>query len=325
MIFTSALTNLTLTLSYAIPILIAVAFLTLVERKVLSYMQARKGPNIVGPFGLLQPLADGVKLFIKEPIRPSTSSPLLFLLTPTLALLLALTIWIPLPLPFSLTDLNLGFLFLLAMSSLAVYSILWSGWASNSKYALIGALRAVAQTISYEVTLAIILLSAIVLSGNYTLNTLATTQEPLYLIFSSWPLAMMWYISTLAETNRAPFDLTEGESELVSGFNVEYAAGPFALFFLAEYANIMMMNTLTTILFLNPSWLNPPSELFPIILASKVLLLSSGFLWIRASYPRFRYDQLMHLLWKNFLPLTLALCLWHVSMPISCAGLPPHL
>nr|YP_010320652.1 NADH dehydrogenase subunit 1 [Dryobates minor]UJP70404.1 NADH dehydrogenase subunit 1 [Dryobates minor] len=325
MTLTPTLTNLTLALSYVIPILIAVAFLTLVERKILSYMQARKGPNVVGPFGLLQPLADGVKLFIKEPIRPSTSSPLLFLLTPTLALLLALTIWIPLPLPFSLADLNLGLLFLLAMSSLAVYSILWSGWASNSKYALIGALRAVAQTISYEVTLAIILLSAIMLSGNYTLNTLATTQEPLYLIFSSWPLAMMWYISTLAETNRAPFDLTEGESELVSGFNVEYAAGPFALFFLAEYANIMMMNTLTTILFLNPSWLNPPSELFPIILASKVLLLSSGFLWIRASYPRFRYDQLMHLLWKNFLPLTLALCLWHVSMPISYAGLPPYL
>nr|YP_009720986.1 NADH dehydrogenase subunit 1 [Picus canus]QGM79794.1 NADH dehydrogenase subunit 1 [Picus canus] len=322
---TSTPINLLLALSYAIPILIAVAFLTLVERKILSYMQARKGPNIVGPFGLLQPLADGVKLFIKEPIRPSTSSPLLFLLTPTLALLLALTIWIPLPLPFSLTDLNLGFLFLLAMSSLAVYSILWSGWASNSKYALIGALRAVAQTISYEVTLAIILLSTIMLSGNYTLSTLATTQEPLYLIFSSWPLAMMWYISTLAETNRAPFDLTEGESELVSGFNVEYAAGPFALFFLAEYANIMMMNALTTILFLNPSWLNPPSEFFPVILASKVLLLSSGFLWIRASYPRFRYDQLMHLLWKNFLPLTLALCLWHVSMPISCAGLPPYL
>nr|WDE82184.1 NADH dehydrogenase subunit 1 [Sphyrapicus varius] len=321
----NTLTSLALALSYIIPILIAVAFLTLVERKILSYMQARKGPNIVGPFGLLQPLADGVKLFIKEPIRPSTSSPLLFLLTPTLALLLALTIWIPLPLPFSMADLNLGLLFLLAMSSLAVYSILWSGWASNSKYALIGALRAVAQTISYEVTLAIILLSTIVLSGNYTLTTLATTQEPLYLIFSSWPLAMMWYISTLAETNRAPFDLTEGESELVSGFNVEYAAGPFALFFLAEYANIMMMNTLTTILFLNPSWLNPPSELFPIILASKILLLSSGFLWIRASYPRFRYDQLMHLLWKNFLPLTLALCLWHVSMPISYAGLPPYL
>nr|AEH42377.1 NADH dehydrogenase subunit 1 [Micrastur gilvicollis]AEH42381.1 NADH dehydrogenase subunit 1 [Micrastur gilvicollis] len=319
----STLTCLTMSLSYAIPVLVAVAFLTLVERKVLSYMQARKGPNIVGPFGLLQPVADGVKLFIKEPIRPSTSSPLLFTLTPMLALLLAISIWIPLPLPFSLTDLNLGLLFLLAMSSLAVYSILWSGWASNSKYALIGALRAVAQTISYEVTLAIILLSVILLSGNYTLNTLATTQEPLYLIFSAWPLTMMWYISTLAETNRAPFDLTEGESELVSGFNVEYAAGPFALFFLAEYANIMLMNALTTILFLNPNSLTLSPELFPMILATKTLLLSSGFLWIRASYPRFRYDQLMHLLWKNFLPLTLALCLWHTSMPICYAGLPP--
>nr|AHN95791.1 NADH dehydrogenase subunit 1 [Egretta garzetta] len=325
MTWSPAVTYLIMSLSYAIPILLAVAFLTLIERKVLSYMQSRKGPNIVGPFGLLQPVADGVKLFIKEPIRPSTSSPLLFTITPMLALLLAITIWTPLPLPFPLADLNLGLLFLLAMSSLAVYSILWSGWASNSKYALIGALRAVAQTISYEVTLAIILLSIILLSGNYTLNTLATTQEPLYLIFSSWPLAMMWYISTLAETNRAPFDLTEGESELVSGFNVEYAAGPFALFFLAEYANIMLMNTLTTILFLNPSPLDLSPELFSITLATKVLLLSSGFLWIRASYPRFRYDQLMHLLWKNFLPLTLALCLWHTSMPISYAGIPPFL
>nr|YP_009040701.1 NADH dehydrogenase subunit 1 [Ceryle rudis]AIA77300.1 NADH dehydrogenase subunit 1 [Ceryle rudis] len=325
MIWPSSMTNLIMTLSYAIPVLIAVAFLTLVERKILSYMQSRKGPNVVGPFGLLQPIADGVKLFIKEPILPSTSSPMLFITTPMLALLLAITIWIPLPLPFSLADLNLGLLFLLAMSSLAVYSILWSGWASNSKYALIGALRAVAQTISYEVTLAIILLSMIILSGNYNLNTLTTTQEPLYLIFSSWPLAMMWYISTLAETNRAPFDLTEGESELVSGFNVEYAAGPFALFFLAEYANIMLMNMLTTILFLNPSALGLPPELFSMALATKVLILSTTFLWIRASYPRFRYDQLMHLLWKNFLPLTLALCLWHTSMPICYAGLPPYL
>nr|YP_001586135.1 NADH dehydrogenase subunit 1 [Rhynochetos jubatus]ABO93083.1 NADH dehydrogenase subunit 1 [Rhynochetos jubatus] len=318
-------THLIMSLSYIIPILVAVAFLTLVERKILSYMQARKGPNIVGPFGLLQPVADGVKLFLKEPIRPSTSAPLLFITTPVLALLLAMTIWIPLPLPFPLADLNLGLLFLLAMSSLAVYSILWSGWASNSKYALIGALRAVAQTISYEVTLAIILLSLVTLSGNYTLNTMATTQEPLYLIFSSWPLAMMWYISTLAETNRAPFDLTEGESELVSGFNVEYAAGPFALFFLAEYANIMLMNAMTVVLFINPSSLNLPPEMFTLVLATKVLLLSSSFLWVRASYPRFRYDQLMHLLWKNFLPLTLALCLWHISMPICYAGLPPYL
>nr|QJX58471.1 NADH dehydrogenase subunit 1 [Chlamydera cerviniventris] len=319
------LTSLTMTLSYAIPILIAVAFLTLVERKILSYMQGRKGPNIVGPFGLLQPVADGVKLFIKEPIRPSTSSPILFIMTPMLALLLAISIWTPLPIPFSLADLNLGLLFLLAMSSLAVYSILWSGWASNSKYALIGSLRAVAQTISYEVTLAIILLSVIILSGSYNLNTLAITQEPLFLIFPCWPLAMMWYVSTLAETNRAPFDLTEGESELVSGFNVEYAAGPFALFFLAEYANIMLMNMLTVIMFLNPSFFNLQQELFPMVLATKTLLLSAGFLWIRASYPRFRYDQLMHLLWKNFLPLTLALCLWHASLPICYAGLPPYL
>nr|QWS05662.1 NADH dehydrogenase subunit 1 [Melanocharis versteri] len=319
------LVNFIMSLSYILPILIAVAFLTLVERKMLSYMQGRKGPNVVGPLGLLQPLADGVKLFIKEPIRPSTSSPILFLLTPVLALLLAISIWTPLPLPFSLADLNLGLLFLLTMSSLAVYSILWSGWASNSKYALIGALRAVAQTISYEVTLAIILLSVIILSGNYTLSTLAVTQEPLYLIFACWPLAMMWYVSTLAETNRAPFDLTEGESELVSGFNVEYAAGPFALFFLAEYANIMLMNTMTVILFLNPSMLNPPQELYPMVLATKVLLLTAGFLWVRASYPRFRYDQLMHLLWKNFLPLTLALCLWHTSLSICYAGLPPYM
>nr|QWS05675.1 NADH dehydrogenase subunit 1 [Melanocharis versteri]QWS05688.1 NADH dehydrogenase subunit 1 [Melanocharis versteri] len=319
------LVNFIMSLSYILPILIAVAFLTLVERKMLSYMQGRKGPNVVGPLGLLQPLADGVKLFIKEPIRPSTSSPVLFLLTPVLALLLAISIWTPLPLPFSLADLNLGLLFLLTMSSLAVYSILWSGWASNSKYALIGALRAVAQTISYEVTLAIILLSVIILSGNYTLSTLAVTQEPLYLIFACWPLAMMWYVSTLAETNRAPFDLTEGESELVSGFNVEYAAGPFALFFLAEYANIMLMNTMTVILFLNPSMLNPPQELYPMVLATKVLLLTAGFLWVRASYPRFRYDQLMHLLWKNFLPLTLALCLWHTSLSICYAGLPPYM
>nr|YP_006073182.1 NADH dehydrogenase subunit 1 [Cygnus bewickii]AEZ50960.1 NADH dehydrogenase subunit 1 [Cygnus bewickii] len=325
MVQMTMLTCLIMSLLYIVPILIAVAFMTLVERKILSYMQSRKGPNIVGPFGLLQPFADGLKLFTKEPIRPSTSSPMLFILMPMLALVLALTTWAPLPLPFPLVDLNLGVLFLVAMSSLAVYSVLWSGWASNSKYALIGALRAVAQTISYEVTLAIILLSVIMLSGGYTLSTFAVAQEPLYFIFSSWPLAMMWYVSTLAETNRAPFDFTEGESELVSGFNVEYAAGPFALFFLAEYANIMLMNTLTAIMFLNPSALGPPPELFPVILATKVLLLSFGFLWIRASYPRFRYDQLMHLLWKNFLPLTLALCLWHTSMPICYAGLPPYM
>nr|UEK25657.1 NADH dehydrogenase subunit 1 [Muntiacus gongshanensis]UEK25670.1 NADH dehydrogenase subunit 1 [Muntiacus gongshanensis]UEK25683.1 NADH dehydrogenase subunit 1 [Muntiacus gongshanensis] len=307
-----------------IPILLAVAFLTLVERKVLGYMQFRKGPNVVGPYGLLQPIADAIKLFIKEPLRPATSSISMFILAPILALSLALTMWIPLPMPYPLINMNLGVLFMLAMSSLAVYSILWSGWASNSKYALIGALRAVAQTISYEVTLAIILLSVLLMNGSFTLTTLIITQEQVWLIFPAWPLAMMWFISTLAETNRAPFDLTEGESELVSGFNVEYAAGPFALFFMAEYANIIMMNIFTTTLFLG-AFHNPIlPELYTINFTIKSLLLTISFLWIRASYPRFRYDQLMHLLWKNFLPLTLALCMWHVSLPILLSSIPPQ-
>nr|YP_010033964.1 NADH dehydrogenase subunit 1 [Gymnobelideus leadbeateri]QOW83339.1 NADH dehydrogenase subunit 1 [Gymnobelideus leadbeateri] len=310
---------------YIIPILLAVAFLTLVERKVLGYMQFRKGPNIVGPYGLLQPIADAVKLFTKEPLRPLTSSIPMFILAPILALTLALTIWTPFPMPHPLLDLNLGLLFILALSGLSVYSILWSGWASNSKYALIGALRAVAQTISYEVTLAIILLSIMLINGSFTLKNLIITQENMWLIISTWPLAMMWYISTLAETNRAPFDLTEGESELVSGFNVEYAAGPFAMFFLAEYANIMAMNAMTTILFLGSSLNHNLTQFNTLSFMLKTLALTSVFLWIRASYPRFRYDQLMYLLWKNFLPMTLALCLWFISIPIALSCIPPQM
>nr|YP_009469405.1 NADH dehydrogenase subunit 1 [Clarias dussumieri]AVD96659.1 NADH dehydrogenase subunit 1 [Clarias dussumieri] len=312
-------------LAYIVPVLLALAFLTLLERKVLGYMQLRKGPNVVGPYGLLQPIADGVKLFIKEPIRPSTSSPFLFLMTPVLALTLALMLWAPMPIPNPVTDMNLGMLFILALSSLAVYSILGSGWASNSKYALIGALRAVAQTISYEVSLGLILLSTIMFTGGFTLQMFNTTQEAIWLMLPTWPLAAMWYISTLAETNRAPFDLTEGESELVSGFNVEYAGGPFALFFLAEYANILLMNTLSTILFLGATYTPTTPELASINIMTKAALLSILFLWIRASYPRFRYDQLMHLVWKNFLPMTLALILWHAALPIAFTGLPPQL
>nr|YP_009413520.1 NADH dehydrogenase subunit 1 [Dremomys pernyi]AKP94235.1 NADH dehydrogenase subunit 1 [Dremomys pernyi] len=307
-----------------VPILLAMAFLTLVERKMLGYMQLRKGPNVVGPYGLLQPFADAMKLFIKEPLKPLTSSITLFIISPFLALTLAFTMWIPLPMPQPLINMNMGILFILATSSLAVYTILWSGWASNSKYALIGALRAVAQTISYGVTLAIILLSVLLMNGSFTLSTLITTQQSIWLLLPTWPLAMMWFISTLAETNRAPFDLAEGESELVSGFNVEYAAGPFALFFMAEYTNIIMMNALTTTLFLG-AFFNPSTpETFTFSFILKTLILTSTFLWIRASYPRFRYDQLMHLLWKNFLPLTLALCMWHISLPITIACIPPQ-
>nr|QJQ72476.1 NADH dehydrogenase subunit 1 [Gerres erythrourus] len=312
-------------LAFIVPVLLAVAFLTLIERKVLGYMQLRKGPNVVGPYGLLQPIADGVKLFIKEPVRPSTSSPILFLLTPMLALTLALSLWAPIPMPYPVADLNLGILFILALSSLAVYSILGSGWASNSKYALIGALRAVAQTVSYEVSLGLILLCIVMFSGSFTLQVFSVTQESIWLIIPAWPLAAMWYISTLAETNRAPFDLTEGESELVSGFNVEYAGGPFALFFLAEYANILLMNTLSATLFLGATYISFLPGLTTVNLMTKAALLAVLFLWVRASYPRFRYDQLMHLIWKNFLPLTLALVIWHLALLIAFAGLPPLL
>nr|QJF72949.1 NADH dehydrogenase subunit 1 [Macrourus whitsoni] len=310
-------------ITFMVPILLAVAFLTLIERKVLGYIQLRKGPTIVGPYGLLQPFADGLKLFIKEPIRPSTSSPLLFIITPILALAFALILWAPMPMPIPAADLNLSILFILALSSMAVYSILGSGWASNSKYALMGALRAVAQTISYEVNLGLILLSVIIFSGGFSLQTFNITQEAIWLMFPAWPLAAMWYTSTLAETNRAPFDLTEGESELVSGFNVEYAGGPFALFFLAEYANILLMNTLSAILFLGSS-LSLFPEMATITLMIKATFLSTLFLWVRASYPRFRYDQLMHLVWKNFLPLTLAMVIWHLSLSTAFAGLPPQ-
>nr|ALJ10584.1 NADH dehydrogenase subunit 1 [Bolitoglossa hartwegi] len=312
-------------LLYMVPVLLAVAFLTLLERKVLGYMQFRKGPNMVGPTGLLQPIADGLKLFTKEPLRPSTSSQTMFLLMPMMALTISLLIWTPLPLPNTLSNLNLGVLFLLALSSLTVYSILGSGWASNSKYALIGALRAVAQTISYEVSLALIILCLILMTGGFMLLNFNMAQENLWFLFPTWFLTSMWFISTLAETNRTPFDLTEGESELVSGFNVEYAGGSFALFFLAEYSNIIMMNVLSTILFFGTTTYYIQPELSTINIMMKTSALTILFLWVRASYPRFRYDQLMHLVWKNFLPITIAMTILHLSLPILTSGLPTTL
>nr|AAL66858.1 NADH dehydrogenase subunit 1 [Ophiophagus hannah] len=319
---TTILLNIINPLLYILPILIAVAFLTLLERKLLGYMQLRKGPNLVGPMGLLQPIADGLKLISKEPTKPTMSSPILFTISPIMALTLALISWTPMPMPSPLINMNLGLLFIMAMSGMFTYTILWSGWSSNSKYPLMGAMRAVAQIISYEVTLGLIIISMATLTGGYSLLTFTETQERLWLLLPSWPLAMMWFTSTLAETNRSPFDLTEGESELVSGFNVEFSAGPFALLFLAEYTNILLMNTLSTTMFLNPGPTNP--QLFTINLMIKTMLLTIMFLWIRASYPRFRYDQLMHLLWKQYLPLTLAMCLLNLSTSTTLMGTPPQ-
>nr|ABK35699.1 NADH dehydrogenase subunit 1 [Pseudelaphe flavirufa] len=316
------LLNTTNSLLYILSILTAVAFLTLLERKLLGYMQHRKGPNLVGPMGLLQPIADGLKLITKEATKPTMSSPILFTLSPIMALTLALTSWAPMPMPTPLINMNLGLLFIMAMSGMFTYTILWSGWSSNSKYPLMGAMRAVAQIISYEVTLGLIIISMAILSGGYSLTLFMETQEHTWLLFSSWPLAMMWFTSTLAETNRSPFDLTEGESELVSGFNVEFSAGPFALLFLAEYTNILLMNILSAMMFMNPGTMNP--QLFTINLMMKTMMLTILFLWIRASYPRFRYDQLMHLLWKQYLPLTMAMCLLNTSTSTAFCGTPPQ-
>nr|YP_010954564.1 NADH dehydrogenase subunit 1 [Ocnus glacialis]WMW14026.1 NADH dehydrogenase subunit 1 [Ocnus glacialis] len=294
-------------LLFLIPILISVAFLTLVERKILGYSQFRKGPNIVGPYGLLQPFADALKLFIKENIKPYSASPIIFFFSPFLFIFLALILWEIIPTPYNIINTNINILLILGISSLAVYPILGAGWASNSKYSLIGGIRAIAQIISYEISLGLIIISILLWINSFSLNDI----NNIWIFIPLFPLLCMWLISTLAETNRAPFDLTEGESELVSGFNVEYAGGPFALFFIAEYANIIFMNLLSVSLFFGGSG---PLTNIPIInsitIAIKTILLIFWFVWVRASYPRFRYDQLMHLTWKNYLPFSIGiLCL----------------
>uniref|UniRef100_A0AAU6QD82 NADH-ubiquinone oxidoreductase chain 1 n=1 Tax=Aspidophiura sp. TaxID=3135528 RepID=A0AAU6QD82_9ECHI len=280
-----------------IPILLAVAILTLLERKVLGYMQFRKGPNVVGARGILQPFADGMKLFMKESIKPSFSASFLFLLCPPLFFNLAIVLWVVVPMNSSLLNINLSLLFILAISSLSIYGILWAGWASNSKYALLGAVRAGAQVISYEVSLLLILFPLVLASGGWALSDF----QGVPLVLLCLPLFLMWFITTLAETNRTPFDLAEGESELVSGYNVEYSGAPFALFFIGEYANIIIINVVTSILFFNWNLL---------ILIGASLSLVFTFLWIRASLPRFRFDQLMDITWKGFLPLSMGLLLW---------------
>lgn len=295
------------------PIMISVAYLTLAERKIIAAMQLRKGPNVVGPFGLLQPIADGIKLFLKEIIIPTRANRGVFVAAPLLALVLALMAWavIPFSKGWVLSDINVGILYLFAISSTSVYAIIMAGWASNSKYAFLGGLRSASQMISYEVSIGFVLVTVLMSAGTLNLSAIVTAQEKgVWFIIPHFPMFVIFFISALAETNRAPFDLPEAESELVAGYNVEYSAMPFAMFFLGEYANIILMNSIATVLFLG-GWL-PPLDIAPINwvpgivwFSIKVAFLAFIFLWVRATLPRYRYDQLMHLGWKVFLPFTL--------------------
>ncbi len=296
-------------LAIVIPLLIAVAYLTFAERKVIGWMQYRKGPNVVGPFGLLQPLADGLKLFLKETIIPSRANPFLFVLAPILTFVLSLIAWAVIPFGegLVLSNLNVGILYLFAVSSLGVYGIIIAGWASNSKYAFLGALRSAAQMVSYEVSIGFVIVSVLVCVGSLNLSDIVQKQKDLWFFVPLFPMMVVFFISALAETNRAPFDLPEAEAELVAGYNTEYSAMTFALFFLGEYANMILMSAMTVILFFG-GWLAPfglnaiPS---PIWFCAKIALVLFVFLWVRATFPRYRYDQLMRLGWKVFLPLSM--------------------
>ena len=296
-----------------VPILLAVAYLTYAERKVIGAMQLRRGPNVVGPFGLLQPMADGAKLFLKETVIPSSANRAVFLVAPMLTFFLALVAWAVIPFGegLVLADINVGILYLFAISSLGVYGVLMAGWASNSKYAFLGALRSAAQMVSYEVSMGFVIISVLVCVGSLNLTDIVEAQRGMWFVIPLLPMAVVFFISTLAETNRHPFDLPEAEAELVAGYNVEYSAMTFALFFLGEYANMILMCGMTTILFLG-GWLPPidiaPFNLIPgpIWFGIKIAALLFIFIWVRASFPRYRYDQLMRLGWKVFLPLSLA-------------------
>jgi len=300
-------------LAIVLPILISVAYLTYVERKVIGAIHLRKGPNVVGPFGLFQPLADGLKLFLKETIIPSGANRGVFLMAPCITFILALVAWavIPFDQGMVLANINVGILYLFAISSLGVYGILMAGWASNSRYAFLGAIRSAAQMVSYEVSMGFIIITVLLCVGSLNLTDIVNAQKNLWFIVPLFPMAVIFFISTLAETNRHPFDLPEAEAELVAGYNVEYSAMTFGLFFLGEYANMILMSAMTTILFLG-GWLPPvnlpPFSLVPgpIWFAAKIALCLFIFIWVRATFPRYRYDQLMRLGWKVFLPISLA-------------------
>ncbi|MFZ9181399.1 MAG: NADH-quinone oxidoreductase subunit NuoH [Rickettsiales bacterium] len=300
-----------------LPLLGAVAYLTLMERKVIASMQLRQGPAVVGPFGLLQPLADGLKLMLKEVILPQNANKILFIIAPIITFTLALIGWAVIPFSenFVVANVNIGVIYLLATSSLGVYGIIISGWASNSKYAFLGAIRSSAQMISYEVSIGLIIISVALCAGSLNLSEIVLAQKNQWYVLPMLPMFLLFFISALAETNRHPFDLPEAESELVAGYNVEYSSMPFSMFFLGEYANMILISAFASILFLG-GWLPPfdcefcnmiPSFVWLFI---KIAILLFCFIWVRATLPRYRYDQLMRLGWKVFLPLSL---LWVVG------------
>jgi NADH-quinone oxidoreductase subunit H len=299
-------------LALLVPVLIAVAYLTYAERKVLAAMQLRKGPNVVGPFGLLQPFADAIKMITKETIIPSGANRVLFIMAPMLTFILAMLAWAVIPVNdgWAIADINVGVLYLFAISSLGVYGIIVAGWASNSKYAFLGALRSAAQMVSYEVSMGFVLVTVLLCAGSLNLTTIVQAQTKIWFCIPLFPMFVIFFISSLAECNRAPFDLAEGESEIVAGFFVEYSSMSFGLFFLGEYANMILMSAMTSILFLG-GWL-PPLGIAPFTwvpgplwLILKICACLFTFIWVRASFPRYRYDQLMRLGWKVFLPFSL--------------------
>nr|QNE85513.1 NADH dehydrogenase subunit 1 [Empis trigramma] len=290
-------------------VLVGVAFLTLLERKVLGYIQIRKGPNKVGLMGIPQPFCDAIKLFTKEQTYPLMSNYISYYFSPIFSLFLSLLVWMCMPMFIKLYSFDLGLLFFLCCTSLGVYTVMIAGWSSNSNYALLGGLRAVAQTISYEVSLALILLSFVFLIGSYNMLDFMVYQKNIWFLIMLFPMALIWFSSCLAETNRTPFDFAEGESELVSGFNVEYSSGGFALIFLAEYASILFMSMLFCVIFLG-------GNVYDINFYLKLTFMSFLFIWVRGTLPRFRYDKLMYLAWKCFLPFSLNYLCFFVGLKI---------
>nr|YP_010981203.1 NADH dehydrogenase subunit 1 [Aplomya metallica]WOE90333.1 NADH dehydrogenase subunit 1 [Aplomya metallica] len=290
-------------------VLVSVAFLTLLERKVLGYIQIRKGPNKVGFIGIVQPFCDAIKLFTKEQTYPVLSNYISYYFSPVFSLFLSLLVWMSMPMFVKLFSFNLGILFFLCCTSLGVYTVMIAGWSSNSNYALLGGLRAVAQTISYEVSMSLILLSFIFLVGSYNMLMFMKYQMFIWFLFILFPMSLVWFSICLAETNRTPFDFAEGESELVSGFNVEYSSGGFALIFLAEYTSILFMSMLFSLLFLG-------ADIYSLLFYIKLTFISFMFIWVRGTLPRFRYDKLMYLAWKSFLPFSLNFLLFIIGFKI---------